>query len=183
MEKEKNFIDKYYLIITAFGFFIFLFHISAKVVPTEISVKFGSYLFFVLFLAFSGLYVYLKDRENILLKYRALLVLSSFLLVGYVIIDFFAPVIFNYKVVQYVYACPNIYTSKCYHVKADMEEDSESDVGYYTRWVESIYFENGGKLTFDYCKDDTTVSNRFICWEESGESWTIDLAEEKKVPR
>ena len=59
----------------------------------------------------------------------------------------------------------------------------ESGVGYYTRWVESIYFENGGKLTFDYCKDDTTVSNRFICWEESGESWTIDLAEEKKVPR
>lgn len=183
MEKGKSFIDKYYLTFTAFGSLIFLFHLSTKILSKEMAVKFSGYFIPLLFLMFAGLYVYLKDKEYSIFKYRTVLILSSFILIGYVILDFFAPVIFNYKVVQYVYACPNRYANKCYHVKATMEEDYESEVGYYIRWVDSIHFENGGKVSFDYCDDDKTVSNRFICYDEDGESWTIDLAEEKNVPR
>lgn len=99
--------------------------------------------------------------------------------------------IYTYE--NWVYACPDSYTSKCYKIKADINqgecEDIEIDIrgnsgGHCTdSYVEKIYFDNNGYISFDYCNMEK--KDKWICYPENSKDgvWNIELSETKKVKK
>jgi len=88
-----------------------------------------------------------------------------------------------YNEVFYVYACPqNTNSSKCYKVKADFVPAKWTNQGndFEQEWFETIYFGNGGYITFSACdlKDKT-----YTCYpeKESNGVWKLQIAEVIKV--
>lgn len=84
---------------------------------------------------------------------------------------------FKYNYLQYAYACPTQYASKCYKVLASLYTDADDESSW--EMVEKITFPNTGSIYFDYCEGDR--QNKFTCYEEDGNAWKIDIAEIEKV--
>jgi len=96
--------------------------------------------------------------------------------------------------ITYVYACPSDdNSSKCYKVRADYVPKDCEDTEWDTRgahggsctgpYIDKIYFENGGYISFDYC--DIESDDKWICYsadEEDG-TWEIQFSEVVKVKK
>jgi len=88
-----------------------------------------------------------------------------------------------YSEVFYVYACPlDASNSKCYKVKADYVPGKWINEGndYEPEYFETIYFDNGGYISFSSCdiKDKT-----YTCYpeDEKNEIWNLQISEVKKI--
>jgi len=90
-----------------------------------------------------------------------------------------------YSKVFYVYACPqNSSGSKCYKTRADYVPGKWINQGndYEPEYFETIYFENGGYISFSSCdiKDKT-----YTCFpeKESDGVWNLQISEVVKVKK
>jgi len=73
------------------------------------------------------------------------------------------------KIINYVYACPDGSSSKCYLLRADISKE-DGNV-----FVEKIYFDNGGHIDFDYCDFS---NSKGTCYTND-ENWEIEISNQK----
>ena len=95
--------------------------------------------------------------------------------------------------ITYVYACPSGVGNKCYKVPADYISEDCEDAECDTRgsrggrctapYIEKIYFENGGYVSFDYC--DVESKDKWTCYAENNyiRTWGLQLSERVRVKK
>jgi len=98
----------------------------------------------------------------------------------------------GFKTIYYVYACPSGQGSKCYKVQAEYVPADCEDTEWDTRgahggrctdpYIEKIYFDNGGYVTFEYC--DMESKDKWNCYQEEDDRvWGIEMSERVKVKK
>lgn len=97
----------------------------------------------------------------------------------------------QFTTITYVYACPDSGQSKCYKVRATYAPQDCEDTEWDNRgahggsctdpYIEKIYFEKGGYVSFDYC--DMESKDSWKCYADTGdhESWSVQISERIKV--
>lgn len=99
----------------------------------------------------------------------------------------------QFTTITYVYACPDSAGSKCYKVKATYIPQDCEDTEWDNRgahggsctdpYIEKIYFDNGGHVSFDSC--DMESKDSWTCYSDTGDhgSWSIQISERVKIKK
>lgn len=163
--REKSFLLFLIIVTACWGATSFVYNDVRK-----LSTSGGLLLF--LFGPVLGFFVwtFIKPTKDLQKKSSRFIFFLS--VIVFIYTTFYVIYTYQFDYINYVFACPKKYTSKCYKVKASLEKEFDGESTVTT--LKEITFPNTGSVYFDYC-------NGGVCYDTDNEAWEISDAENKAV--